>query len=473
MKKSGYRTTLHVSLLFVMALLGVILVTAGLVFLLITVQRPDGSIVRSNWPRNFTEDFQERITFVNGTPQIDQTGMALLRENAIGLQVLDPSGHEVSSYQRPEHTADAYSLSELCRLSQAGRLEDREATAFMGAISHDGSSYPYLLYFPMKISKVTMFLNGERFASGKAVWLLLLCVSLVTILVAGVLYGIRTTRAFTRMTRAIRDISLRRYCPIQDHGAFQDLYHSLNTLDAEIRSGDQLRVQTEKQREEWIANITHDLKTPLSPIKGYAEMLQEDRSHGQELCKRYGEIILHNASYMETLINDLKLTYQLENGMLPVNLQKLNIVRFLKELVIDVLNIPEYEHRVVHFECAAESALYSFDPTLFKRAFQNLILNAFVHGMAHTEVTIRIDTTQSALKIQVSDTGEGMRPEEAARLFDRYYRGGSTQQKPEGTGLGLAIAKSIIELHGGTISVASSAGMGTTFQIAFPSVKVN
>lgn len=108
--------------------------------------------------------------------------------------------------------------------------------------------------------------------------------------------------------------------------------------------------------------------------------------------------MLKNISYMEKLVDDLKLTYQLENGMLPIHRENKNIVRFLKELVIDILNTPEYETRSIHFESEDETVMFPFDQMLFTRAFRNLIINAFVHGEEHTEVTVSILASQTALK---------------------------------------------------------------------------
>ncbi len=86
----------------------------------------------------------------------------------------------------------------------------------------------------------------------------------------------------------------------------------------------------------------------------------------QALCRDCDE----NVSYMETLIEDLKLTYQLENGMLPLNCQEQNLVRFLRELAIDILNDPEYEDRIIHFECAKQMVRYSFDQMLFREPLE-------------------------------------------------------------------------------------------------------
>ena len=467
MKQSGYRTVFHIYLIFFLSLLGTLLLAGWLFFLTVSIQAPDGTRARSDWPKAFTEDFRQQVIFIDGLPQIKQAGMELLQENAAGIQVLDPSGYEVYSYQKPEQAPGVYSNAELLRLIQSGHAGDSNITAFGGIVSNDGKEYVYILYFPVNVAKITMYVNGERFAGGKAVVLPVLLALLVIILVLGILYGFLTSRAIKRLTTAIHEISARSYLPVRNQGVFHDLYGSLNTLDAEIRASDALRAQTDTMRKEWIANITHDLKTPLSPLKGYAEILQETGGKSQEQSRRYAGIMLKNISYMETLIDDLKLTYQLENGMLPINREEKNIVRFLKELAIDILNTPEYENRTIHFESPEEIVLYSFDQTLLTRAFRNLIINAFVHGEEHTEVTLRLLVSDSTLEIYVADNGKGMKPETTEHLFDRYYRGTNTEQKPEGSGLGLAIAKGIIEIHSGTISVSSIPTVGTAFQIEF------
>lgn len=467
MKRSGYRTIFHIYLIFFLSLLGAVLLAGCLFFLTIILQKPDGKMARSDWPKQFTEDFKEQIIFVDATPQIKQAGLVELQDNGIGIQLLDASGQEVFSHQKPEQAGTAYSGVELLELYQTGQLENNRATAFVGTVSNAGDEYAYVLYFPMNISKVTMYLNGERFAGGKTILLPILAALVLLVLAAGLLYGLFTTRAMKRLMAAVQEISVRNYLPVQDHGVFHDLYESLNTLDAEIRASDQLQVQTEKMREEWIANITHDLKTPLSPIKGYAELLGEAGGKSEEQCRRYAGILMKNASYMEALIDDLKLTYQLENGMFPVNREEQNLIRFLKELAIDILNTPEYENRTIHFESRLDAVPFSFDRTLFTRALRNLVINAFVHGNEDTEITLRVSASDTALKIEVADNGMGMKPELVEHLFDRYYRGDNTDQRPEGSGLGLAITKGIIELHGGTIFVTSVPTIGTTFFIEF------
>ena len=467
MKKSSYQTTFHIYLLFFFSLLGVLLVGAGIVFALLTVKAPNGQIMKSSWPKTAAENFKEQIIFSNGKPQVKQTGIEFLQKNKLGIQILSPAGDEVFCYPKPEQAPTAYSGAQLLALFQNGQLGEAQTTSFVGTVTHGNCDYVYILHFPVKIAKVTMYLNGDVFSGGKNLILPVAGIAFLTILVSGILYGVWAARGMGRLAVCMKEIAARSYQPAHGRGAFGGLYGSLNALDAEIRASDKLREQTETARKEWISNITHDLKTPLSPIKGYAELLQEEPNRTKEQCAGYAHIMLKNVAYMEMLIDDLKLTYQLENGMIPLRLQQQNLTRFLKELVIDLLNDPAYEHRVVHFEAGEETVLFSFDATLLKRAFQNLIINAFVHGDEATEVTLQIVVSNGLLQVCVSDNGKGMTTQETELLFERYYQGTSTQQQPQGTGLGLAITKNIVELHGGTISVSSIPGVGSSFLMEF------
>jgi signal transduction histidine kinase len=272
----------------------------------------------------------------------------------------------------------------------------------------------------------------------------------------------------SRITKAIHAISKRFYLPIENNSSFSEVYDSLNVLDAEIRASDEISVKIEKMRQEWITNITHDLKTPLSPIKGYAELILDPYYEltSNEIHK-YAEIILKNTTYAQALIDDLKLTYQLENEMIPIHKMSGNMVRFIKELIIDLLNHPDYASRNFSFYSSDENIVLNFDPLLLKRAYNNVLINALIHTDTATQISVSIKA-EKGMQIYIQDNGPGMTDEDLKHLFIRYYRGTNTEQKPEGTGLGMAIAKQIIELHDGTITANSTLGIGTSFIIEFP-----
>ena len=246
---------------------------------------------------------------------------------------------------------------------------------------------------------------------------------------------------------------------------------ALNKMNEEIRHSDQIKEETDRVRREWITNITHDLKTPLSPVKGYAELLADGTDVDAKTAQEYGTIILKNVDYAEKLMNDLKLTYQLESGAFPFHPQQVRLVRYLKELVIDIANDPTFSNRDIEFE--SESSLSeltaAIDPDLFRRAVGNLVINALVHNPLDTKVIVSVsEDRQKGICITVCDNGVGIDEAEQAELFTRYYRGTNTKEKPEGSGLGLAIAKQIVVLHGGDIAVKSKPGEGTEFSILLP-----
>lgn len=273
----------------------------------------------------------------------------------------------------------------------------------------------------------------------------------------------------SKIKKGIENISQRTYTQLPEKGIFSEIYGALNKMDMEIRQSDKIQEETERVRNEWIANITHDLKTPLSPIKGYAELLTSNAEIDKETMQEYGEIILKNVNHAEKLINDLKLTYQLDSGALPFQAQKVNLVRYMKELVIGIVNDPAFKDRDIAFESKVQDLEICIDTDLFRRAMNNLIINALTHNSQETKVNISVDvSTEKEACIYISDNGKGMSNEEQAELFNRYYRGTNTKEKPEGSGLGLAIAKQIIVLHGGDIEVKSKLNEGTQFTIIIP-----
>lgn len=156
----------------------------------------------------------------------------------------------------------------------------------------------------------------------------------------------------------------------------------------------------------------------------------------------------------------------MNSGAVPYHPQPVRLVRFLKELVIDIVNDPAFSNRRIGFESKIQECEVSLDIDLFRRAVNNLIINALTHNPPETEVTIRIDSgSEKKMLICISDNGTGMSDKEQSELFNRYYRGTNTKEKPEGSGLGLAIARQIITLHGGNIDVRSRLGEGTCFTI--------
>lgn len=442
-KPSGMKAAIHIYIVFFLLLFLLIGVSVGFLLSNLFIRLPDGSRVTSAWPKQFTEAFVQYID-TGDMAEINMAGREALDRYGLFCRVLDDTGRELDTYG----SADA------------------NATVLEGVYATGGVQGSYQIGFPIHVTSVTMYFNGDRFTSGRALILPIIVGGILLVSMAGFVYGLWITRQLRQVTGAVEEIAARTYQHAIPKGILGDVTQSLNQLDNDIGASDTIRAKTERQRMEWIAGITHDLKTPLSPIRGYAELLAEPGlPPGQ--AQHYAQVILKNTDHAQRLIDDMKTIYQMESGMAPVQLMRVELVRYVKEIVIEMLNTPEYAGCPIHFACEIDVVYTLLDETLLRRALMNIIINAMTHNPRGTEVTVSVKKLDEVY-VSISDNGKGITQAEADRLFDRYYRGGNMEEKPEGTGLGLAIAKQIVELHGGEISVESEAGRGTCIVMRLP-----
>lgn len=441
-------------------------IALGLFYYVFSIPEPEGLSLAS-WPDTFTGNFSFWMEYEGGTIQAKQFGLDRLDEYGLWLQVIDNSGQEIFSHNKPKSIPVSYTIPELVKLSTSPY--ENGSTVFVSSFEASGKTWNYIVGFPYAIGKYMLYYNGENVGRLSPMFRVAILIALIVVSISVVAYCFWLTRHLSKIAKGIGDISLRAYHPLNEKGVFGGVYMALNQMDSEIRRSDTVQADTDRARQEWIANITHDLKTPLSPVKGYAELLADNPVPDEHTVQEYGAIILKNVNHAEMLMNDLKLTYQLDAGAIPYHPQEVRLTRYMKEIVIDIINDPTFADRNIEFVSELSELIVSLDPELFRRAVQNLIINALVHNPLETKVTIAIAMAPtSGVNIFIRDNGTGMSEAEQAELFNRYYRGTSTKERPEGSGLGLAIAKQIIMLHNGNITVKSSLGAGTEFAVLLP-----
>ena len=443
-----------------------IIIGIGLFYYIFSIPEPEG-LSLATWPNRFTDNFSAWLEEENGEIIVENKGMEYLNEYDLWLQVIDENGQEVFSYHKPDSYPMHYSASQLMEFHTSDY--DNKYTVFASNYESSEQTYSYIIGFPYAVGKYMIYYNGENISRLSPIFRIGIILILGIVFVFTLAYGLWLSKHLEKITRGIQNISQRTYVHLAEKGLFRDVYIVLNEMNTEIRHSDNLRKDTERVRREWITNITHDVKTPLSPIKGYAELLAENKISENSTIQEYGKIILKNADYAEKLINDLKLTYQFEAGVIPLSMQKIHLVRYIKELVIDIINDPAFSTRNIEFESVADDIVVHIDDKLFRRAIGNLIINALTHNPPETSVIICVERSgQDKVSIIVRDNGVGISDKEQSELFERYYRGTNTQEKPEGSGLGLAIAKQIILIHGGIITVKSKVNEGTEFTVSIP-----
>lgn len=453
-----------VVLLFALVLTGVAL-GIGMFYYAFAIPEPEG-LSLAVWPNRFTENFSTWIENKDEAITVKNIGLERLDEYGLWLQIIDESGREVFSHNKPANYPSNYSTSDLLELA-ASEYENGN-TVFVSNYKKSDHTWNYIIGFPYAIGKYMLYYNGETVSRLSPMFRMVIFFIFFIGITLFLIYGFWLTQQMGKISKGIGAISLRTYQKLPEKGIFNGIYAALNKMEAEIRQSDQLKKETDRARQEWITNITHDLKTPLSPIKGYAELLACGTTNNSLTVQEYGSIILKNVDYVEKLINDLKLTYQLESGAMPFHPEQVRLVRYLKELIIDIANDPTFSNHNIEFECETPEITVSIDPYLFYRAVCNLVVNALVHNPPDTTVTVSISNKGKNVCLSVRDNGIGISETEQAELFTRYYRGTNTKEKPEGSGLGLAIAKQIVLLHNGEITVKSHPGAGTVFSIVLP-----
>ena len=261
----------------------------GMFYYFFGITEPEGLSLAS-WPNRFTDNFSIWMGNDNGKIKIEEMGLERLDEYGLWLQVIDETGKEVFSHNKPESYPARYSASELISLS--GGAYEQGYTVFVSSYESLEGTWSYLIGFPYAIGKHMLYYNGEHVGRLSLLFLMGIFFMLCFVLLFMVCYGFWLTRHLGRIVKGIGDISLRSYAPLTEKGVFGEIYGALNQMGTEIRQSDKVQKDTERLRREWIVNITHDLKTPLSPIKGYAELLMGTPAPDKEAVREYGGIIL-------------------------------------------------------------------------------------------------------------------------------------------------------------------------------------
>lgn len=461
--KLKFKPFVHTAVILV-TLFVILLVSAiGMFYYVFAIPEPVGLSLAS-WPDTFTDNFSTWIEEKDGSIVVKQIGVERLDEYGLWVQIVDETGQEIYVHNKPDYYPDSYSMAELITLSESGY--ENGNTVFISNVTVSDRTLSYVVGFPYAVGKYMLYYNGENVARLSPFTKNVVFFSACVVVLFAFVYTFWLSRKLSTMIGGIRNITANSYMPLKETGVFGEIYGSLNKMDMEVRHSEKIQQETDRTRKEWIANITHDLKTPLSPTKGYAELLADESSLDLQTVQDYGKIILKNVNHMERLMNDLKLTYQLEAGAIPYTPQETRIVRFLKELVIDIANDPVFSARTIEFESDMPELTIAVDPDLLRRAIGNIVINALVHNPLDTKVKVTVKKEpDNKLSVSISDNGNGMSATELTDLWCRYYRGTNTKERPEGSGLGLAIAKQIIALHNGDIFVKSSPGAGTEFTI--------
>lgn len=263
-------------------------------------------------------------------------------------------------------------------------------------------------------------------------------------------------------TRKIKDGDLNFNIETGRKDEIGELFDSFEEMRSQLSQSIELQVRYEENRKLLLSNISHDLKTPITAIKGYVEGIQDGIANSPEKMDRYIQTIYKKAKDMDAMIDELFLFSKLDLKRVPFNFTSTNIISYIEECV-DELTF-EYKEMEIKFNRPSESPLYvQADAEKLMRVFTNIIVNSVKYKEAeHGQVTLSLEPNQHMVEIIIKDNGPGIPLEDHPYIFDQFYRADKSRNNHKGgSGIGLAIAKQIIEEHGGHIWINSETNTGT------------
>ena len=225
----------------------------------------------------------------------------------------------------------------------------------------------------------------------------------------------------------------------------------------------------EKVRKDFIANVSHELKTPVATISGFAETVLDESGKNQENVMEFTQIIYDEAQRLSLLIYDLLELSKLESDENNLNMQTLDLSHLVGENVDRMVKVARLRKINIEYNQPPKSIELISDPDSINQILSNLLDNAIKYSMDEGQIEVKLEELSDQVKISVSDSGIGIPGKEIPRIFERFYRVDKARsRKTGGTGLGLAIVKHLVENLGGQITVESTLGQGSTFSFTIP-----
>ena len=265
-------------------------------------------------------------------------------------------------------------------------------------------------------------------------------------------------------TKQIRDGNLDFTLDVEDDDEIGQLCQNFEEMRIRLKESTEEKIQYDKESKELISNISHDLKTPITAIKGYAEGLMEGVASSPEKRDKYIRTIYNKANDMDRLINELTFYSKIDTNKIPYTFSKINVANYFRDCVEEVgLELEARGIELGYFNFVDEDVMVIADAEQMKRVINNIIGNSLKYmDKKNGIINIRILDVGDFVQVEIEDNGKGIGQKELPYIFDRFYRTDSSRNSSKGgSGIGLSIVKKIIEDHGGKIWATSKLGIGT------------
>lgn len=402
-----------------------------------------------------TEHFEEnlyRVSFRNGliVQLFDENRTLIISSNMFGnFRPFKNGGKEV------EHFFNMFSdgKDKVLEVINDDRLRAKLVVYGSKLVSKDGK-------------KVYLYINAplERLDATSAVLqdqlIIITVLSLVIAIMLGYFIAKKFAKPITKMNETSKKLAKGDYNVVFEGGEYteiDELADTLNYTTKELKKTDELR-------KDLIANVSHDLRTPLTIIKAYAEMIRDLSGENKEKREEHSQIIIDETDRLSNLVGELLDLSKLESRNIEIQQQNFELTELIKTTLKRFKILEEQEgYNFVCDELGNQINVYA-DSDKIEQVLYNLLNNAVKHTGEDKKITIKIEEKEELIKVSIIDTGKGIEAEELDKVWDRYYRSSKERtRKNEGTGIGLSIVKNILELHQVDFGINSTLGVGTEF----------
>lgn len=267
-----------------------------------------------------------------------------------------------------------------------------------------------------------------------------------------------------KATQNIKDGNLDFVLDVQGNDEFAELCQDFEEMRRRLKESTEEKSLIEKENKELISNISHDLKTPITAVKGYVEGIMDGVADTPEKMVRYVRTIYNKTNEMDHLINELTFYSKIDTNRIPYTFSKLNVEDYFGDCAEEVgLEMETKGIELVYANYVENNVLVIADGEQIRRVIHNIISNAIKYmDKSRGIIQIRIKDVGDFIQVEIEDNGKGIGPKDLPYIFDRFYRTDVSRNSSKGgSGIGLSIVKKILEDHGGKVWATSREGIGT------------
>lgn len=395
--------------------------------------------------------------------------------------IVNLDGQYVYSSYNDNQEAELY--AELAKMEKLGRLDGLQGGMYLGGNLQMLVNRVMFECSNGKEGRLYIVTHIEHIVPQVRNMLIIFLVCLAAILVAAsgcisvwVYRGLVTpVRKLKEATHNIAEGNLDFTLQSNRHDEIGELINDFEVMRKRLRDSAEEKIQNDKESRELISNISHDLKTPMTAIKGYVEGIMDGVADTPEKMDRYVRTIYNKTVDMDKLINELTLYSKIDANKIPYNFNKINVAQYFEDCVSELkVELDSRNIELGYFNYADKSSVIIADPEQLKRVINNIISNSVKYMSSDRKgiINIRISDVDDFVQFEIEDNGKGIAQKDVQYIFDRFYRTDASRNSAQGgSGIGLSIVKKIISDHGGQIWATSKEGTGTVMHFVLRKYK--